>query len=147
MTLLLVDGSAKLKNLTRLMPASLRYWTVRRMVNAGYWDASAALDDLVVATFFSLPPPADGTLYLIGEDHQAEERKEAAAGAADHDRESRFGLRSPTRRLDRGFSSTFSQVSLPAPRGKPRGKMSDDGHDSHKIRQNSAIPGLENQQS
>src|SRR5262249_16892549 len=31
-TLLLVDGSAKLKNLTRLIPASLRYWTVRRMV-------------------------------------------------------------------------------------------------------------------
>jgi hypothetical protein len=34
LTLLLVNGSAKLKNLTRLMPGSSRYWTVRRMVNA-----------------------------------------------------------------------------------------------------------------
>ena len=66
-TLLLVDGSARLKNLTRLMPASLRYWTVRRMVNAGYWNGSAAFDELVVATFFALPPPTDGTLYLIGD--------------------------------------------------------------------------------
>jgi hypothetical protein len=66
-TLLLVDGSARLKHLTRRMPASLRYWTVRRMVNAGYWDASAAFDELVVATFFALPPPADGTIYLIGD--------------------------------------------------------------------------------
>src|SRR5262245_17097862 len=66
-TLLLVDGSAKLKNLTRLMPASLRYWMVRRMVTAGSWDATAALDELVVATFFALPPPADGTLSLIGD--------------------------------------------------------------------------------
>ena len=49
------------------MPASLRYWTVRRMVNAGYWNASAALDELVVATFFALPPPADGTIYLIAD--------------------------------------------------------------------------------
>jgi len=66
-TLLLVDGSARLKHLTRLMPASLRYWTVRRMVNAEYWDASAIFDELVVATFFSLPSPADGAIYLIGD--------------------------------------------------------------------------------
>jgi len=66
-TLLLVDGSARLKHLTRLMPASLRYWTVRRMVNAEYWDGSAIFDELVVATFFSLPHPADGTIYLIGD--------------------------------------------------------------------------------
>jgi len=66
-TLLLVDGSARLKHLTCRMPASLRYWTVRRMVNAGYWNASAALDELVVATFFALPPPADGTIYLIAD--------------------------------------------------------------------------------
>src|SRR5215813_774417 len=66
-TLLLVDGSAQLKNLTRLMPASWRSWTVRRMANAGSWNGSAALDERVVATCFALPPPADGTLSLIGD--------------------------------------------------------------------------------
>src|SRR5262252_4554789 len=64
-TLLLVDGSAQLKNLARLMPPSLRYWTVRRMVSAGYWDASALFDDLVIAALRALPPPADGRLHVI----------------------------------------------------------------------------------
>jgi hypothetical protein len=35
---LALDEPGLLKNLTRLMPASLRYLTVRRMVNAGYWN-------------------------------------------------------------------------------------------------------------
>lgn len=64
-TLLLVDGSAQLKNLARLMPSSLRYWTVRRMVSAGYWDASTVFNDLAVAALMSLPPPADGRLHVI----------------------------------------------------------------------------------
>lgn len=66
-TLLLVDGSAQLKNLTRYMPESLRYWTVRRMVIAGYWDASALFHDLALAALRSLPPPADGRLHLIAD--------------------------------------------------------------------------------
>jgi len=49
------------------MPASLRYWTVRRMVNAEYWDGAAIFDELVVANFPSPPPPADGTIYLISD--------------------------------------------------------------------------------
>ncbi|MGE0887739.1 MAG: hypothetical protein AB7P14_29815 [Blastocatellales bacterium] len=61
-TLLLVDGSEQLKNLTRYMPESLRYWTVRRMVIAGYWNASAAFHDLVLAVLCTLQPPADGRL-------------------------------------------------------------------------------------
>jgi hypothetical protein len=80
--LLLVDGSARLKHLTRLMPASLRYWTVRRMVNAEYWDGAAIFDELVVATFFSLPPPADGALYLIGDKTiKHKEGQETSTGA------------------------------------------------------------------
>ena len=66
-TLLLVDGSAQLKNLTRRMPQSLRYWTVRRMVIAGYWDVSAVFDELALAALLSLPPPADGRLHLIAD--------------------------------------------------------------------------------
>jgi hypothetical protein len=66
-TLLLVDGSAQLKNLARRMPSSLRYWTVRRRVIAGYWDASAVFDDLAVAAMMSLPPSADGRIHAIAD--------------------------------------------------------------------------------
>ena len=65
--LLLVQGAAALKPLTHLMPTNLRYWTVLRMVKAGYWDSTALLDDLAQATLLSLPPPPDGTLHLIGD--------------------------------------------------------------------------------
>jgi hypothetical protein len=65
--LLLTQGAAKLKTLTRLMPRRLGYWTVLRMVKAGYWDASALLDELAVAALLTLPPPTDRTLYLIGD--------------------------------------------------------------------------------
>ncbi len=58
-TLLLVDGSAQLKNLTRRMPKTLRYWTVRRMVIAGYWDGSTVFHELAQAALLTLPPPAD----------------------------------------------------------------------------------------
>jgi Transposase DDE domain len=65
--LILVQGSATLKNLTRHMPRSLHYWTVLRMVKAGYWNASALITELAQTTLYSLPPPADGVLYLIGD--------------------------------------------------------------------------------
>lgn len=66
-TLLLVDGSAQLKNLTRRMPSTIRYWTVRRMVMAGYWDASAVFDDLAIAAIRALPPSADGRIHVIAD--------------------------------------------------------------------------------
>jgi hypothetical protein len=63
----MVDGNGQLKNLTRRMPESLRYWTVRRMVIAGYWDISALFHDLARAALLSLPPPADGRFHLIAD--------------------------------------------------------------------------------
>jgi Transposase DDE domain len=66
-TLLLCQGSASLKQLTRLMPAGLRYWTVLRMVRAGYWDINLLISELSADLLHLLPPPADGTLYLIGD--------------------------------------------------------------------------------
>ncbi len=65
--LLLCQGAAKLKHLTRLMPASLRYWTVLRMVRAGYWDIGVLIAELAAEVLLTLPPPADGTLHLIGD--------------------------------------------------------------------------------
>jgi hypothetical protein len=66
-TLLLTQGAAKLKNLTRLVPRRLRYWTVLRMVKAKYWDASALFDQVAVAALLTLPPPACRRLYLIAD--------------------------------------------------------------------------------
>src|SRR5204863_8156765 len=65
--LLLQQGAASLKNLSRLMPVSLRYWTVLRMVKAGYWDASALIDEMALAVFATLPPSPDRTISLIGD--------------------------------------------------------------------------------
>jgi hypothetical protein len=49
------------------MPRSLCYWTVLRLVKAGYWDASALLDQMALAALLTLPPPVCQTLYLIGD--------------------------------------------------------------------------------
>jgi Transposase DDE domain len=65
--LILVQGSATLKNLTRHLPPCLHYWTVLRMIKAGYWDATTLITELAQATLYSVPPPADGVLYLVGD--------------------------------------------------------------------------------
>jgi hypothetical protein len=66
-TLAISQRQAKLKDLTRMMPRSVRYWTILRLVQAGYWDASALIDDLAQAALLTFPPPSDGTIYLIGD--------------------------------------------------------------------------------
>jgi Transposase DDE domain len=65
--LILVQGSASLKNLVRHMPRCLHYWTVLRMVRAGYWNASTLITELAQTTLYSLPPPTDRVVYLIGD--------------------------------------------------------------------------------
>jgi DDE family transposase len=65
--LILVQGSATLNNLTRHLPYCLHYWTVLRMIKAGYWDATTLITELAQATLYSVPPPADGVLYVVGD--------------------------------------------------------------------------------
>jgi Transposase DDE domain len=60
-------GKGTLKGLRSYLPAKLPYWTTVRMVRSGQWDAQAVLTDIATATLRSLPPPADGVLYLIGD--------------------------------------------------------------------------------
>ena len=60
-------GKGTLKGLHAYMPPTLHYWTTLRMVRSGQWDAQAVLTDMATATLRSLPPPADGVLYLIGD--------------------------------------------------------------------------------
>jgi len=56
-----------LKNLARLMPNSVRYWAVLRMVRARYWDAQLLIQELALDVLTTLPPPPDATLHLIGD--------------------------------------------------------------------------------
>jgi hypothetical protein len=66
-SLIVIEGGATLTALTRLMPRSLAYWTVLRMLRSGYWDATALVTQLGLTTLRSLPPPADGVLHLTGD--------------------------------------------------------------------------------
>jgi hypothetical protein len=65
--LLLSQGSATLKQLTRLLPGRLHYWTVLRMVRAGYGSAAELIQRLAGTVLVLLPPPADATLYLLAD--------------------------------------------------------------------------------
>lgn len=60
-------GKGTLKGLRPYLPPKLAYWTVVRMVRSGQWNAQAVLTDMAAATLRSLPPPADGVLYLLGD--------------------------------------------------------------------------------
>jgi Transposase DDE domain len=66
-TLIVIEGGARLKALTGLMPRSLAYWTVLRMLRSGYWDAAFLVDAMSEAVLAALPPPADGVLHLTGD--------------------------------------------------------------------------------
>lgn len=65
--LIRAPGKGTLKGLRPYLPSKLHYWTTVRMVRSGQWDAQAVLTDLAMTTLRSLPPPADGVLYLIGD--------------------------------------------------------------------------------
>jgi hypothetical protein len=66
-TLIVIEGGATLKALTRLMPRALAYWTVLRMMRCGYWAAAGLVDTVSEAVLAGLPPPADGVLHLTGD--------------------------------------------------------------------------------
>ena len=69
-SLLLCQGPATLKQLARALPRRLHYWSLLRLLRllrAGYWDAADLLAELACAVLSRLPPPADGTLYLIAD--------------------------------------------------------------------------------
>jgi hypothetical protein len=66
-TLIVIEGGARLKALTRLMPRTLAYWTVLRMMRSGFWDAAVLVEELSAATLATLPSPADGVLHLTGD--------------------------------------------------------------------------------
>jgi hypothetical protein len=67
MALIRAPGKGTLKGLKPYLPPTLPYWTTLRMIRSGQWDAQTVLTDMAPITLRSLPPPADGVLYLIGD--------------------------------------------------------------------------------
>ena len=67
MALIRDPGKGTLKGLKPYLPPTLTYWTTMRMIRSGQWDVEAVVCDLATATLRTLPPPADGVLYLIGD--------------------------------------------------------------------------------
>jgi hypothetical protein len=74
MVLIRDPGKGTLKGLGAYLPPKLPYWTTLRMVRSGQWDAEAVVCQMATATLHTLPPPADGILYLIGDSTLKDER-------------------------------------------------------------------------
>ena len=74
MALIRDPGKGTLKGLQSYLPSTLKYWTTLRMIRSGQWDAKAVVCDLATATLRTLPPPADGVLYLIGDSTLKDQR-------------------------------------------------------------------------
>lgn len=60
-------GAGTLKGLGPYLPPPLSYWALIRMLRSGKWDAQAVLSGMADKVLRSLPPAADGKLYLIGD--------------------------------------------------------------------------------
>lgn len=66
-TLIVIEGGATLKGLARLMPRTLAYWTVLRMMRSGFWEGTYLIQELSTTVLYCLPPPVDGVLHLTGD--------------------------------------------------------------------------------
>lgn len=58
-------GAGTLKGLCPYLPPHLSYWALIRMLRSGKWEAQAVMHGMADKVLRSLPPPADGRLYLI----------------------------------------------------------------------------------
>ena len=68
LVMLVIDqGKGTLKELSRLMPERIKYWALMRMVRSGWWDERVLVTELSGDVLRHLPPPADGTLHLVGD--------------------------------------------------------------------------------
>jgi hypothetical protein len=60
-------GVGTLKGALPSMPAALSYWALLRLVRSGQWEAQAVLRGMSQKVLRTLPPPANGRLYLLGD--------------------------------------------------------------------------------
>jgi Transposase DDE domain len=63
----LYPGRKTLAELARWTPVHVTVWRWRRLLKAAYWDVHLLVDWWVQEALRTLPPPKDGTLYLVGD--------------------------------------------------------------------------------
>ena len=63
----LFPGRKTLEELARWTPGSITVWRLRRVLKAAYWDIHLLVTWWVEEALQTLPPPKDGTLYLVGD--------------------------------------------------------------------------------
>src|SRR5215468_6767319 len=63
----LFPGQKTLEELARWTPASITAWRFRRLLKASYWDIHLLVEWWVQEALNTLPPPKDGTVYLVGD--------------------------------------------------------------------------------
>jgi Transposase DDE domain len=63
----LFPGRKTLEELARWTPGSITVWRFRRVLKAAYWDVHLLVTWWVEEALQTLPPPKDGTLYLVGD--------------------------------------------------------------------------------
>jgi len=63
----LFPGRKTLEELARWTPGSITVWRLRRLLKATYWDVHLLVTWWVAEALQTLPPPQDGTLYLVGD--------------------------------------------------------------------------------
>jgi hypothetical protein len=63
----LFPGRKTVEEGARWTPGSITAWRFRRVLQADYWDSHLLVAWWVEAALQILPPPKDGTLYLVGD--------------------------------------------------------------------------------
>jgi Transposase DDE domain len=63
----LYPGRKTLAELAHWTPAQVTAWRFRRVLKAAYWDIPLLVEWWVQEALHTLPPPKDGTMYLVGD--------------------------------------------------------------------------------
>jgi hypothetical protein len=67
-------GRKTLEEMARWTPAAVTAWRFGRLLKATYWNVHLLVSWLAQDLLTTLPPPANGTLYLFGDGSHADKR-------------------------------------------------------------------------
>src|SRR5437773_4448734 len=67
-------GRKPLKEMPKWTPATITAWRFGRLLKAAYWNVHLLVSWLVQDLVATLPPPANGVLYLFGDGSHADKR-------------------------------------------------------------------------